>query len=266
MSPMAAEDSVWRRAQDFWHVVGWAFNCSVRQRKRWRFWKVWLAYMLDVIEADWKERASSSARGDDGLLEDSILIRYIGNLGGTSSITRRMIKAIFANGEPESIRLFPEVFANETLERKKADTGRKRKRSEKVNVEQDNYGDYLGTEEDLVEEDTTFWSSQPTTSSDGDDDSGADAAQLIEDFGGPEAVVMRKRLIALVSCSHICIFSWLTVFASSLKPPLSLRISAYQFMTSMTRSPTLSDHFPSRLCLSFSTQTSLHCHPRLSHP
>lgn len=218
VSPMAAEDSVWRRAQDFWHVVGWAFNCSVGQRKRWRFWKVWLAYMLDVIEADWKERTSGRAAGDDDSLEDSLLIRYIGNSGGTSSVTRRMVKAVFANGEPESMRLFPEVFANETLERKKADTVRKRKRGEGVNVELDNYGDYVGTEEDLVEEDTTFWSSQPTTSSDGDNDSGTDAAQLIEDFGGPEAVTMRKRLIALVSCSHMIIITSLTVCRSCLRP------------------------------------------------
>src|SRR6202034_1126779 len=54
-SKLANESSLWLRAQDFWQVVGWALNCSIHHRGRWTVWKVWLDYMLDVIEADWND-------------------------------------------------------------------------------------------------------------------------------------------------------------------------------------------------------------------
>jgi hypothetical protein len=48
--------SLWTRAEDFWHAVGWAFNCSVLHPARWERWQVWLQFMCNVLEDDWKER------------------------------------------------------------------------------------------------------------------------------------------------------------------------------------------------------------------
>src|SRR5690242_7715808 len=31
----ANDKSLWYRADDFWHIVGWAFNCSAAYKKRW---------------------------------------------------------------------------------------------------------------------------------------------------------------------------------------------------------------------------------------
>jgi hypothetical protein len=60
---VANQGRVRRCAKDFWHVVGWAFNCSVAYPKRWKYWKVWLGYMLDVIEGDWEEREAGWSSG-----------------------------------------------------------------------------------------------------------------------------------------------------------------------------------------------------------
>ncbi|CAG8906173.1 unnamed protein product [Penicillium egyptiacum] len=48
--------SVWHCAEDFWHAVGWAFNCSVLHPARWERWQIWLQFMCNVLEDDWKER------------------------------------------------------------------------------------------------------------------------------------------------------------------------------------------------------------------
>ena len=60
-------DSVWQRAEDFWHVVGWAFRCSVLHPERWERWQIWLQFMCNVLEDDWKERERKwlEAKGDE---------------------------------------------------------------------------------------------------------------------------------------------------------------------------------------------------------
>jgi hypothetical protein len=56
MKGAVSQQGVFRQAKDFWHIVGWAFNCSVRHPKRWRYWKVLLEYLLEVLDDDWTER------------------------------------------------------------------------------------------------------------------------------------------------------------------------------------------------------------------
>ncbi|KAM4062334.1 hypothetical protein HRG_011132 [Hirsutella rhossiliensis] len=71
---MANEASVWSRGQDLWSTVGWAFNTATVHPHRWRYWKVWLGLMLDVLDADWAERErldqeaheTSGRRGHEG--------------------------------------------------------------------------------------------------------------------------------------------------------------------------------------------------------
>ncbi|KAJ5777888.1 hypothetical protein N7520_001134 [Penicillium odoratum] len=53
---MGQGDSLWARAEDFWHAVGWAFNCSVLHPERWERWQVWLHYMCEIMEDDWEQR------------------------------------------------------------------------------------------------------------------------------------------------------------------------------------------------------------------
>jgi ribosomal protein S21 len=212
-STLAKDNSLWMRAQDFWHVVGWAFNCSIRHPKRWEYWRTWLEYMLDVLKADWDERArldteENKSRSLDPRiasaqtqLKNSILLEYLPERGGSSTALRRVVKSIFADGSVEAMRAYPEVFENETRERnRQAGTKRKREQKEhKVEIDEDNYGDYIGDDE-CEEGDPTFDASQPTPPPSRDQD---DARSQIADYsavmGGPEAIVLRLRLLALVS-------------------------------------------------------------------
>ncbi len=54
---LARGSSVWQRAPDFWTALGWAFRCATSYPRRWHYWKVWVGLMIEVLEADWAERA-----------------------------------------------------------------------------------------------------------------------------------------------------------------------------------------------------------------
>ncbi|KAK2628010.1 hypothetical protein QTJ16_002656 [Diplocarpon rosae] len=117
-------------ARDFWHMVGWAFNCSVRYPRRWPYWKVWLDYMLDVLERDWVEREwqdvederlggraeSSGHEHEFQMLPQSLLGSYLSGAANRSSAMKRVVRCAFSDGSTESLREFPEVFPHETRE------------------------------------------------------------------------------------------------------------------------------------------------------
>jgi hypothetical protein len=127
-------------AKDFWHVVGWALNCSVVYPKRWKYWKVWLDYMLDVLDADWEERermdnnaaelSMTGARKEvkPKNLRESLLVKYLSDVQGSAAL-KRVVGSIFADGGADDLTLYPEVFPNETKEIK-VKHGQKRKRSD----------------------------------------------------------------------------------------------------------------------------------------
>lgn len=71
---LASAGSLWARADNFWHVVGWCCNCSVLHKKRWERWSAWLSYMIDVLEADWEAREPT--RGNDAYAK-SLILKYI---------------------------------------------------------------------------------------------------------------------------------------------------------------------------------------------
>ncbi|RKF61886.1 hypothetical protein OnM2_037031 [Erysiphe neolycopersici] len=110
-----------RCATDFWHLVGWSFNCSIKYPKRWKYLKIWLEYMLDVLETDFSEREHFES-ADNGIKEaqeskltsQSIILCYLSHCHGNSSAVRRIMKSIFANGDKDSLKTFPQVFPDET--------------------------------------------------------------------------------------------------------------------------------------------------------
>jgi hypothetical protein len=175
-------------ATDFWHVVGWALNCSVVHRQRWKYWKVWLGYMLDVLDADWNEReardnANEVAEDSFKLRENSLLVKYLSDVKGRSSALKRVVGSIFVDGGSEDLRAFPEVFPNETLEWK-AQNGQKRKRADDF-------------EHDFGEEDEfEFDSEAPAPSQESDDGNWGLAPDPW--IGGPESIKLRQRLLTLV--------------------------------------------------------------------
>lgn len=165
-------------AKDFWQVVGWAFNCSVKYPKRWKYWKVWLDYMLDVLDTDWNERSST---GSDSGTVNSLLVKYLSEAKGRSSAMKRVVRSAFADGTPDSLKEFSEIFANETKELK-PQNGQKRKRDSPVKHEFGDYN-YDEAESELTE----------GTSQDEDD------IDVNPWMGGPESIMLRQRVVTLVS-------------------------------------------------------------------
>jgi len=161
---LGQSSAVWSRAEDFWHAVGWAFNCSVLHPERWESWQVWLQFMIEVLEDDWNERKRQveqevSGAGNEkeqkrlrqDILQQSLIFRYIDGSSGSYGQNRRILRAIFADGTSSSVNEFREVFRNE-LKQLKRDQENIKKREAKVNIDEGQYGDYLTKDDDESEE------------------------------------------------------------------------------------------------------------------
>jgi hypothetical protein len=204
-SSLAGEKSLWTRAQDLWHVVGWAFSCSVNYPKRWEYWRVWLEYMVDLLEADWRERyrldtefeKTHNGDEDPGLdrTKDCLLLQYLSGCGSSSTAIKRIVKAILADGSAEATRAYPEIFHNETRELKDR-TGTKRKRETKVDLEEGHFGDYLDEDDSPSSSQATIPSSPVIRSEESQTQGDTSNAKAM---GGSDAVILRLRLLALVS-------------------------------------------------------------------
>lgn len=205
-SKLANEGSLWLRAQDFWQVVGWAFNCSIHHRGRWNVWKIWLEYMLDVLEADWKaaskmhnygitEKKPADLNAMEHMYRNCILVQYVSEGARSSTELRRIVRSIFADGSVDASKGYTEVFKDETRE-ENAKTGLKRKREVKLNLDEDDYGDYLQNDDDEDNAPATSQSEFPSPSATDDSLNAPSMASIAED---PDALTIRLRLLALVS-------------------------------------------------------------------
>ncbi|GFF62321.1 hypothetical protein IFM47457_00036 [Aspergillus lentulus] len=144
--------SLWSRAEDFWHAVGWAFNCSVLHPERWARWQIWLQFMCEVLEDDWNERKRQCTGVEDDearreVLERSLIFRYIAGGSTPYGRNRRILRAIFADGGSASVSEFREVFHNE-LKKLKRESSNIKKREGEVNIGEDQFGDYLSNEDE----------------------------------------------------------------------------------------------------------------------
>ncbi|KAG8529477.1 uncharacterized protein KY384_006114 [Bacidia gigantensis] len=185
--------SLWVRAEGFWHVVGWSFNCSILHHRRWEVWRDWLEYMIDVLETEWNLRVNK-----DDNLETSILAQYCGGDGKIAGLSKRILRAVFADGSGRAASEFGEVWSKETRELKKDGDERK---VDKIDIDADNYGDYMDEEKDADLE------SAPSSS---DEDSESQTKRVpkrkeigvvngSKHLGGMEALTLRLRLLSLLS-------------------------------------------------------------------
>lgn len=207
-SELAGAGSVWARAEDFWQVVGWGFNCSVAHPGRWGVWKGWVGFMVEVLEEDWGLRMGGGemegeGSGEEGV-EGSLIVRYLRLEGGKLGGNRRVVRAVFADGGAKALNEFGEVFRNETRGRRGGDGGLKRM-ERKVNVEEGEFADYLEEDDDEDDEDdgviggkaaleATAHASKAAPSD--THASSTDASALL---GGMDALTLRLRLLALLS-------------------------------------------------------------------
>lgn len=220
---VANQGRVRRCAKDFWHVVGWAFNCSVAYPKRWKYWKVWLGYMLDVIEGDWEEREAEDREGDrqplestqstdmsHSALQESLLVRYLSGATGRSSGMKRVVGAVFAAGSADDLRAYPEVFPNETRD-VQAQNGQKRKRVDSINPE-------FGGLDDVNVDEMAFDSSQTDQPVDSSQNSSEEEVAVDPWMAYPESIFLRQRILVMVSLPGTLYQPLLTTPAL---PPLS---------------------------------------------
>ena len=199
----ANAQSLWYRAEDFWHIVGWAFNCSVSHRKRWDRWKLWLSTTLDFLEADWdvcvRQSKGNNEAGRVSALQESLLWHYIvGEVGSTNrGARRRIVKAILAADTPESRKEYPEVWEKETVEPKP-----KKDRDQplgEVDFETGEIGDYDSDEEMKDASDRDDDDEDTRSPNETNDDGTQNVHDAIGRLGGQDSIKLRQRLIALVS-------------------------------------------------------------------
>ena len=196
---LANKGSLWANAEDFWHVVGWALNCSVLHKRRWEVWRLWLEFMLDVLEADWELRR---AEGKEALSQ-SLIVSFIRGAARTGGGKTRILRAIFADGQHRAANEFQEIWRNETKELKK--TGNEKKMAEqKIDIGADDYGDYLDEENDAdLEDESDGVKSHVTPKIKSSSKSTiAEASNGSSILGGMEAIHLRLRLLSILS--HVC--------------------------------------------------------------
>ena len=152
---LANQSSLWTKGHDFWSVLGWALNCSTLYPHRWRYWKTWLEFMVDVMESDWDERerldleaheASGGGIADDAPTvsrQDSIISMYWAQQDARRGSFKTIIKALLADGGSFSSSSFPEIFEKEPRGPKKHSKKRKR---ETLDLENNVFGDYFEDE------------------------------------------------------------------------------------------------------------------------
>ncbi|QSZ35888.1 hypothetical protein DSL72_007010 [Monilinia vaccinii-corymbosi] len=209
---VVSQNGLWRSAKDFWQIVGWSFNCSVRYPKRWRYWKVLLEYLLDVLDADWQEREAMDDAAFEGkagqkrgakklspryeFLADSLLVQYLRGPSHSrnGNAVRRIVKAAFADGSLQSMKAYPEVFENETKDLKKG-VSQKRKWDDSKNTKEMGFGDYdeEDDEEDIASESSeTFEESLQNPAKKG-------SVTYSSTIGDPDSIRLRQRVITLLS-------------------------------------------------------------------
>jgi hypothetical protein len=206
----ANAQSIWYCGEDFWHIVGWAFNCSVAHKKRWSRWKLWLEVMLDFLETDLEaaiKEAKQDPAGREHILKESLVWQYINSQDAMNRGTRRRItRAVLATADGPSTVQFPEVWPNETKELKPRDE--EKKPVGNVDFEMGEVGDYASDDEDdgdvnMQDQGAPVKRGRPRTIPTALPDvqhvSVASATEAMESLGGAEAVQLRQRFVALVS-------------------------------------------------------------------
>lgn len=215
---LANQGSIWFNAEDFWAVVGWAFNCSVRHPKRWDRWKLWLGLMLDVLNDDLAACiAAAEAKKDLGdrnasemVMEESLLVRYLAPARDGRTGKRRIMRAILADGGQKSLAEFGEIWKDETKERK-APKEKYVSKKKRLDVAEGDFGDYVDDEEEDEDDrqpsfaqsarrSTRKRANSATNLSDGESIGTSESTP--GDFGGADSVSLRQRFMAMVS-SHI---------------------------------------------------------------
>ena len=198
-SELATTGALWTQVEDFWQVVGWAFNCSIIHPHRWEHWSLWLQYMLEVLEKDWETRWFDFEQdGNPEVFQNSMIVHYLSTDTLSTGHERKVVRAIFADGTKPSMAEFHEIWQNETRERRK-DGEDKRPTDKKIDIEADDYGDYMGSSSSDFEDSQPPSPNTPNTPSLNDTTNGA------APLGGMHTLTLRLRLLSLLATVSVII-------------------------------------------------------------
>ncbi|KXT12395.1 hypothetical protein AC579_1717 [Pseudocercospora musae] len=219
-SQYADKQSLAENADDFWAVVGWAFNCSVKYKARWMRWHMWLDLVLDVIEADLDACAPEQTKLPKGTdLSSTLIAQYLSSVGAGRQNNRRVMRAITADGSTQSLAQFPEIWKNETRPPKKNQDERLSNKR-KLDLDNEEYGDYFDDESGEESPESKLRASRSGTTGskrsrrsgvsshdnaghedhDSDETPGAAVASTgVESFGGTDSIRIRQRFLSLLT-------------------------------------------------------------------
>ncbi|KAF3297317.1 hypothetical protein TWF132_007418 [Orbilia oligospora] len=113
---IANEESVFKRCDDIWSVVGWALVCSCVYKKRWDVWRDFLELLIELLTNDFQERVDAAEEDPRAVdLQGSLItaVGFLPDLGGGAGY-KRIARAIFANGSEKSRNEWVPVFPKET--------------------------------------------------------------------------------------------------------------------------------------------------------
>ena len=214
----ADNQNIFRSKDDFWDVLGWSLNCSCLSgiyAERWTYWKLWLDHILDTLERDW------DMRENDQSYDQTLLWHYITSATGGNAAPRRMLRAIFADGQQKALDEFQLVFPRELKQRR--DRQKLKKQEVVINIDEDIYGDWVQQSDSSSEEvEVKIEGSErltkrlrPRTPStrrkvsrqnrglinleDEDETSGQEDDAQLYSLGSPESISIRLRLLQLLS-------------------------------------------------------------------
>ncbi|TGZ84809.1 hypothetical protein EX30DRAFT_325625 [Ascodesmis nigricans] len=227
---IANEESLFTVAEDFWSIVGWAFNCSVKHKSRWRYWRNVLDVMVLALERDWEDRLKryneamdkkkrkddnvmngssspsmdSSSRkrfkrsntppfgsGPDTHLNNALILSFLPSTYGSAGY-KRVIRSIFADGSERSTE-FKELWPDELVRRRKKLPGRQ-------DIGKTMSRDYH--EESSDEEDERLDDERGEEDMEMEDV--ARPTNVVDRWGGLESLDFRQRLLTLIS--EVCFF------------------------------------------------------------
>lgn len=229
---IANEESVFNLCDDIWSVIGWALVCSCVYKKRWDVWRDFLELLIEVLTNDFQERIEAAAENPrDVDLQGSLItaIGFLPDLRGAAGY-KRIVRAIFANGSEKSRNEWTPVFPKETKkppkkERKKW-TSESNLHTAKPDKKEDvlaNLGanmveEYHKFRNDVNDNSEAYKEFRDKLATDGyiDDDSEEETAirpsekkddkskletngEAIETWGGAQAIIIRLKLMALLT-------------------------------------------------------------------
>jgi len=152
---------------------------------------LWLEFMLGVLEDDWYDRTEEQ-KGE------SLLIRYL-NPEDRGVGEKRVVRACFADGGSRAVMEFKEIWGGETRERR-GEEGKGGKVPVRVNVEEEDYGDYMVSEEEEGDEEVLGPGDDPPPSPLSPTGPSVDGSLPL---GGCAALQLRMRLLALLTAVSI---------------------------------------------------------------